>query len=158
MTYPILFAALAALGLLGLFFLRRRLRRRWIVVDGSNVMYWDQDVADIRTVRRVVAQLRQAGFHPLIWFDANAGYKLADRYMGPIPLARQLGVRAQQVRVAQKGTPADPFILSDARRLRAPVVSNDRFRDWWDDFPEAERGRQMIRGRVVGKDLKLDIS
>ena len=56
------------------------------------------------------------------------------------------------IRQAPAGTDADYFILSLARELDAAVVSNDRYRDRMDAFPEA-RDRDIrymiVNGEVV---------
>lgn len=148
------------LGLVALGFLSailRRLRRPVIVVDGSNVMFWADETARLDTVRAVIDRLSSAGFRPIVWFDANAGYRLADRYLGPRPLARRLGLSEACVRVAPKGTPADPLLLEMASRLDAPVVSNDRFRDWTHAFPDILTGERMVRGRIEAGVLRLEL-
>jgi hypothetical protein len=112
--------------------------RRWVVIDGSNVMFWEDETPS------------------LVWFDANAGYKLADRYMNPRDLSRAIGLSAKQVRVAPKGSPADPLLLDDAAKLESGIVSNDRYRDWVSRFPEVIRPEMMVRGRVEGGAALLD--
>lgn len=140
-------AAFWALLWLGLYLgQRRRPANRPILIDGSNVMHWDNGVPDINLVRRIVEALQSNAFSPSVVFDANAGYKLADRYMNEATLASQLGLPVKQVRVAPKGTPADPFLLQAARDMGAPIVTNDRFRDWAGDFPDIVQPQHLIRG------------
>jgi Zc3h12a-like ribonuclease protein len=132
--------------LLGLALIRSR--RRWIVVDGSNVLYWQNEKPSLYTVRVVVDELIAAGLRPVIWFDANVGYLVADRYLGPRPLARELGLSPRQVRVAPKGTPADPLLIAGADHLRARIVTNDRFRDWAESYPLVTDPARFVRGQV----------
>lgn len=122
--------------------------RAWIVVDGSNVLHWDDEVPAIATVARVVGELRSRGFVPVVWFDANVGYRIGDRYMGPALLARALDLPARQVFVAPKGTPADPLLLEGAAVLNARVVTNDRFRDWAADHPKIHEPGFLVPGRI----------
>jgi hypothetical protein len=122
--------------------------KAWIVVDGSNVLHWDGEVPAIATVARVVDDLRSRGFVPVVWFDANVGYRIGDRYMGPERLARALGLPARQVLVAPKGTPADPLLLEGAVVLNARVVTNDRFRDWTQDHPRIREPGFLVPGQV----------
>ena len=145
--------------------LRRRRRRRaqrpvqerrWVVIDGSNVMFGEDETPSLSTVTAVVGEVRRAGLTPLVWFDANAGYKLANRYMNPRDLSRAIGLSAKQVRVAPKGYPADPLLLDDAAKLDSGVVSNDRYRDWATRFPEVTRPELLVRGRVEGGAAQLD--
>lgn len=156
------YAIALALGLLVLFGLLLRLRRRpggprYAVVDGSNVMFWINEEARFDTLKSVLDHLLDAGFLPVVWFDANAGYKLAGRYMKPEALARALDLPRSRVKVAPRGTPADPLLLAQARKLGAPVVSNDRFRDWEEEFPELRDAAHMIRGRVRNGAIHLDV-
>jgi hypothetical protein len=120
----------------------------WIVVDGSNVMYWVDETPSLDTVRKVVTALRAEGFQPVVWFDANAGYLTLGRYLGPDLLSGQIGVARRQVFVAEKGVPADPLILRGAERLGARVVTNDRYRDWVERFPQVQEPGFLVRGRI----------
>ncbi len=119
---------------------------RWILVDGSNVMYWKDNRPDWLPLRQVVGQLGGRGFTPGVVFDANAGYKLTGAYMNDRALARALGIPAARVLVAPKGTPADVYLLETARDLQAPVVTNDRYRDWAESYPEIAEAGFLVRG------------
>lgn len=128
----------------------RRASRRVVVLDGSNILYWDEGEPSLATVRAVARRLRKQGWEPIFWFDANVGYKVGDRYLGPAALARQLSCRAEQVRVSPKGQPADPLLLQEAIERNARVLSNDRFRDWAQTFPQLRKGDLLMRSSVVG--------
>ena len=119
---------------------------RWVIVDGSNVMHWKDDTPQIETVREVLDHLSALGFSPGIVFDANAGHKLAGRYLHHAAFAELLGLAEDRVMVVNKGTPADATILAAARDLDARIVSNDRFRDWLDQHPEVDLPGALIRG------------
>jgi hypothetical protein len=93
---------------------------------------------------------------PLVWFDANAGYKVGDRYMNPRDLSRAIGLSRKQVRVAPKGSAADPLLLEDADKLGTEVVSNDRYRDWVSSYPRVIQPGVLVRGRVEGGAARLD--
>ncbi|QYK40901.1 MAG: hypothetical protein KF887_16115 [Paracoccaceae bacterium] len=120
--------------------------RNGIIVDGSNVMHWKGGVADLQTVRAVLDELARRGFTPGVIFDANAGYKLADRYMDDAELAALLGLPEDRVLVVPRGTPADHYILMAARDMQARVVTNDRYRDWAGEFPEVAEPGFLMRG------------
>lgn len=109
--------------------------QRWVVVDGSNVLYWGGAGPDLAVLQAVVADLQARGLTPAIWFDANVGYLIGNRYQGPVDMAQRLGLPHRQVFVAPKGTPADPLLLEGAKALDARVVSNDRYRDWTGQHP-----------------------
>jgi len=124
----------------------RRQRKKWIIVDGSNVMHWKSGKPDIGTVRDVVDELRGRGYTPGVVFDANAGYLLAGRYQHDKALSRQLDLPVDRVMVVPKGTPADPYILQSARDYGGRVVSRDQFRDWADAHPEITEPGHLVNG------------
>ncbi len=153
----LMYLIIGALALFAAFlFIRSRSRRNWIVVDGSNVLYWDGSTPNFESVREIVDILKDEGYQPLVWFDANVGYLIRDRYLGPVPLARMLQLPSSHVFVAQKGTPADPLLLKGAHRLKTRVVTNDRFRDWEDSFPMIREEGFLVRGYIKGDRIGLE--
>lgn len=143
-------AALAALLILtfALLLWRKRRKPRWVIVDGSNVMYWDGGTPNIAPVKAVLAELTRRGMTPGVVFDANAGYLLTGRYRHDYALGKMLGLPAERVMVVPKGTVADTYILAAARDLGAKVVTNDRYRDWSEAHPEVLEPGFLIRGGV----------
>lgn len=136
---------------------RRRARRHrdWILIDGSNVMYWKDNTPSMETLHDVVGDLRRRGLTPAVVFDANAGYLLENRYMGDADFARALNLPAAQVLVVPRGSPADPYLLAAARDHGARIVTNDRFRDWAKDHPEIAQDGYLVPGRYRGDALQL---
>lgn len=130
--------------------------RRWVVIDGSNVLYWQGESPSLGAVSAVLGEVRKAGLTPVVWFDANVGYKVGESYMNPSELARRLGISRKQVRVAPKGSPADPLLLQEAAKLGTGVVTNDRYRDWVASFPSVAEPGVLVRGRLEGGAVKLD--
>lgn len=120
-------------------------------------MHWRDNVADITVVRDVVIMLSSLGFTPGVAFDANAGYKVADRYMNEHAFSRILGLPVDRLLVVGKGVPADPTILAAARALDARIVTNDRYRDWIADHPEVLTPGHLIRGGYRDGRLWLDL-
>ncbi|MEZ5716258.1 MAG: hypothetical protein R3D85_14535 [Paracoccaceae bacterium] len=121
-----------------------------MLIDGSNVMHWNGGEPDIKVVRDVARALAANGYQVGVIFDANAGYKLAGRYLNEAALARQTGLAPAQIMVSPKGQPADGFLLEAARDMAAPIVSNDRFRDWQDAYPEIAEPGRLIHGTWQG--------
>lgn len=154
---PLALSVLSAAAALVLVLRRPRRAANWIVVDGSNVLHWDRETPDIQSVRYVLGALKSEGFEPLVWFDANAGYLICGKYLGPVALARMLELPARQVMIAPKGTPADPLLLDAARKLGARVVTNDRYRDWAEEFPQIREAGFLIRGRMGRDDFELEL-
>lgn len=116
-----------------------------VVVDGSNVMFWGGDPSHL-VLKHVIASLKSKGFSPYVIFDANVGYKLGDRYLDDAPMARLIGLPADQVLVVEKGVAADEWILKVATEQNVRVVSNDRFRDWKIRYPIVGKKNRIIRG------------
>ena len=137
---------------------RAKTGAKWIVVDGSNVMYWKDNTPQIDTVREVLGHLYAHGFTPGIMFDANAGYLLSGKYKHDGALAKLLGLPTNRVMVVSKGTPADPAILAAARDLGARVVTNDKFRDWAETYPEVHKPGHLIPGAYRAGELWLDLN
>jgi hypothetical protein len=148
-------AALVVVAVLLLFRRKAEADVPWIVVDGSNVMYWEGDKPSLMTVRSVLKAVEAEGFVPLVWFDANVGYLTQGAYLRPEQLSRMLGLARGQVAVAPKGTPADPLLLEEAVRMGARVVTNDRFRDWAEAHPAVTEPGFLVGGRVVGGEVRL---
>jgi hypothetical protein len=134
---------------------RRLFKRKHLVIDGSNVLHWNDNQPDIGIVRQTVRQVKSAGFTPGVIFDANVGYKIGGGYMDDPALARLLDLPVDQVLVVPKGVQADQYILKAARDLGAGIVTNDRYRDWAGEFPEVERPGFLITGSVRGDKISL---
>jgi hypothetical protein len=130
----------------------------WIVIDGSNVMYWEDGVPRLDTVRQVVQRLVGMGYAPGVMFDANAGYLLTGRYQNDAALGKALRLPMDRVLVVPKGVPADPYILNAARDLKARIVTNDRYRDWVGDYPEVVSAGFLIKGGFRSGALWLDVT
>ena len=128
-----------------------------VILDGSNVMYWKTDSPDLAPVRDVIATLMAHGLSPSVIFDANAGYLLYGKYWHDNDFAAALNLPDGRVTVVDKGTPADPLILQTARKTGARIVTNDRYRDWLDQFPEARKRGHLIRGGYRKGPLWLDL-
>lgn len=136
----------------------RRPAPRWILVDGSNVLHWQDGAPQVATLRAVVDHLTALGFAPSVVLDANAGYKIGDRYQHDAAFGRMLGMPVDRVMVAGKGTPADPVLLAAARDLGARIVTNDRYRDWAEAYPEVTNPGHLVRGGYRDGKLWLDLT
>jgi hypothetical protein len=117
-----------------------------ILVDGSNVMHWKDERPEILPVQSVIRELKRRGFTPGVVFDANAGYKLAGRYINELEFATLLDLPESQIFVVPKGAQADPYLLDAARSFEARIVTRDRFRDWAEAHPEVRKQGFLIRG------------
>lgn len=129
----------------------------WIILDGSNVMHWQDGTAQLGPLRDVIATLQERDFTPGVVFDANVGYKLEGRYLDEAALSRMLGLAPEQFMVVSKGEQADATILTTARYHAVRIVTNDRFRDWADSFPEISQSSTLVRGGYRNGQLWLDL-
>lgn len=159
--------------LAGLFLLLRLLQRQtssrqrkpkrpaqkkvWAIVDGSNVLHWADGEPSIDPLRAVTRRLLELGFSPRVFFDANAGYLLSGRYLHDRDFENILRLQSSSVTVVAKGTIADEAILREARRLNAIVVTNDRYRDWAEMFPEVQTNGFLMHGKYTSNGLMLDV-
>ncbi len=120
-----------------------------ILIDGSNVMYWRGDQADVCVVRLVVGALTARRFAPTVYFDHSIGQT-------PAALAAAVGLAEGDVIVAPRGTPADPLLLSASDAGRVQIVSRDRFRAWHAAFPGL-RASWLVTGEI-GKGGRVSFS
>jgi hypothetical protein len=122
--------------------------RQIVLIDGSNVMHWMDNTPQLAPLLQVVHDLSRRGMKPGVVFDANVGYKLMGKFLGERDLSRLLSLPRDQILVVPKGKPADPFLLETARDLKARIVTNDRYRDWTDRFPDVAQPDTLIRGEM----------
>lgn len=119
---------------------------RPIVVDGSNVMHWGGDPS-MMVLRRVLGELGNRGYEPIVYFDANVGYKLIGEHLDARALAAQLGIPQHNIVVAPSRTPADPILIERAVTNDWRIVTNDRFLDWKQQFPKLGDRNFLVKGR-----------
>ena len=145
----------ALLGLVVLVGLRRlggpkpgtkALPRNSILVDGSNVLFWGGDGPSAKVLSRVLRALEKKGYVPIVYFDANVGYVLADRFYNETKLAGLIDVQKRHICVVDKGVIADEAILAFASEHRLRVITNDNFRDWRVQFPHADKKGVLVGG------------
>lgn len=106
-----------------------RWNHRLAVIDGSNVAHWGDDgFADLDAVKSIVHILKKDGSTPIVIFDANIGFKVADKHMSVEELVKVLGGDVE-VEIVKSGTVADRRIVELAEQRKAIIVSNDLFRD-----------------------------
>lgn len=125
-----------------------------IVIDGTNVMYWEDNQPDLTTLRTVVAALMKRGYLPYVFLDASSRHHLRDKSLNESGFARALGLHIKRVIVCPASTEADEFLLRFARDQGLPVVSNDRFGDRKQIADNIKRVRGVIaNGKPVFEGL-----
>jgi hypothetical protein len=119
------------------------------LVDGSNVAHATEGgEARLANIRRMCEKLAEQGYEPIVVVDAALRHQIDDRD------GYEAMVDDGRIRQAPAGTDADYFILSFARELDASVVSNDRFKDRLDAFPDARE--RVIRYMIVNDEVVLE--
>jgi hypothetical protein len=126
-----------------------------IVVDGSNVMHWGGEPS-LKVLARILRDVEGRGYVPIVFFDANVGYKIGERYHDEEALASLIGIRFDHICVVSKGVIADESMLMFASDHGLRVITNDYFRDWRTQFPHAARKGTLVRGRLNEGNVKWD--
>lgn len=122
---------------------------RVAVVDGSNIAYAEMSASGKPKVSNIVGvcrNLRERGFRPVVIVDASLRHVVDD------PDQLEGLMDEQDVRQAPAGTQADYFVLEVADDLGAPVVSNDGFDEYREQYPWIEERRiplMIVGGEVV---------
>jgi hypothetical protein len=123
-------------------------QRRVAIVDGSNVAHSTERSVRLDNIRKICGKLEEEGFDPVVVVDAPLRHQIDDDH------AYEGMVQNGKIHQAPAGTDADYFILSFARKLDAHVVSNDRFKEYREGFPE-EMDR-LIRYMIVEDEVVLE--
>lgn len=122
---------------------------RTVIVDGSNVAHSSEgEKAMLENIRLVREKLIEEGYEPIVLADAALRHQIDDGEG-----FEQL-VEAGTIKQAPAGTDADYFILSFARELDANIVSNDRFKDRVEAFPEVKK--RVIRYMIVNGEVVFE--
>ena len=121
---------------------------RIALIDGSNVAHAGAAKALLRNINLVRDKLIAEGMKPIVVADAALRHHIDEneRY--------ERMVDRGEIRPAPAGTDADYFLLSFARELDAAIVSNDRFSDLADGFPDARD--RIIRYMIVADEVVLE--
>src|SRR3954467_9104687 len=119
------------------------------IVDGSNVAHSSEGTAArLFNIQLVCEKLIEEGYEPVGAVDAGRRQQIDNRQ------AYEKLVDEGKLRQAPAGTDADYFILAFARELAASIVSNDRFKDRMQSFPEARD--RVIRYMIVADEVVLE--
>lgn len=122
---------------------------RLALVDASNVAHSTEgERPRLENILLVREKLLEEGLEPIVVADAALRHQIDDR------AGYERLVDDGAVKQAPAGTDADYFILSFARELEAAIVSNDRFRDRIDKYPEVRE--RIIRYMIVAGEVVLE--
>lgn len=134
-----------------------------IFIDGSNLIYWSKTQnIDIRPLAELCNYLRVANISFLVYFDANIKYVLETAGKPMFPKQRDTNdlqalfdLFIHEIEVVPGGTQADNFILQRAAIENGLVISNDRYRDFDEEYPWIKNPNRVHRGGVSGGNLYI---
>jgi hypothetical protein len=130
----------------------KKIKQKKIVIDGTNVMYWDGDGAQMATLKIVIDYLKQKNYAPIVFLDASSRHHLGDKSLNERGFAKALGLSKGKVMVCPAQTEADVFILKFAKQQDLPVLSNDRFAD----RKAQAKGLNIVKGIIASGRPILD--
>ena len=120
-----------------------------VIVDGSNVAHSSEGERPLlENILAVRDKLVEEGYEPVILADAALRHQIDEEN------AFEKMIESGEIKQAPAGTDADYFILSFARELEATIVSNDRFKDRVEAFPEVRD--RVIRYMIVNGEVVLE--
>jgi hypothetical protein len=120
-----------------------------VIIDGSNVAHSSEGPrAQLGNIHVIRDKLVEEGYEPIIVADAALRHQIDDEG------AFERMVENGEIKQAPAGTDADYFILSFARELDANVVSNDRFKDRVQAFPEIRE--RVIRSMIINGEVVFE--
>jgi hypothetical protein len=122
------------------------------VIDGANVALQErthEGKARMESLMKMRSTLEERGYRPIIIVDASLRHDIDDR--------RQFEHMEDDGVIYQSpaGTQADYFVLRTAEEQNAIVVSNDRFKDYRDQFPWLREPGRRVPFMIVGGDIML---
>jgi hypothetical protein len=128
---------------------QRQARSNVVLVDGSNVAHSSEGGAPrLANILAVRDKLIEEGLDPIIVVDAALRHQIDDdrRF--------EALVEGGTIRQAPAGTDADYFLLEFAEEFDASIVSNDRFRDRIEKYPELRS--RLVKYMIVGDEVVLE--
>lgn len=132
-----------------------RLAGRTILVDGTNVCFWNRNDASLAPVLALAKALDAEGADWQACFDASTRHHLAKGGNGDDAAYEEL-LRTRPGRFAEAPgrTCADVFLLeAAAAEPRSVVITNDRYRDHEGRYPFVKDRRRFAPGGVFRNQL-----
>jgi hypothetical protein len=123
--------------------------REVVVIDGANVAYEERSAGGqpkLSNLLKVRSELEERGFEAVILVDASLKYDIDDQSQ------LETLIQSQQVRQVPAGTDADYFIIQLSDQFNARVVTNDRYKDYLEQYPWINDRRlpyMIVKGEVV---------
>lgn len=120
-----------------------------ILVDGSNVLFWQGGHAQSGAPLLVIGALKARRFVPSVYFDHSVHRHLNEEDLNSLR-------SVAQVNIAPRGTPADGLLLDACAQGRIQIVSCDKYQAWRSSHPRLRR-YWLVSGRI-GKGGRVSFS
>lgn len=137
---------------------RLRLDEKTAVFDGSNIYHFGHDNGlDAQPLGEIAHRLRTQGYRIVCFFDANIFHRLGEH--GAFPRGERhswamlediFGLNGDEIYVVPSGVQADRYILECLENMPISfAVTNDRFRDYADQYPDVMKDNLWRKGVVI---------
>lgn len=120
-----------------------------ILIDGSNSLFWRGGQAQASLPEMLVHALRARRFAPHLYFDHSIGRHMQQSQLDDL-------AQLATVIIARRGSQADGLMLDACAGGRIQIVSNDKFRNWRDAYPNLRKD-WLVSGRI-GKGGRVGFS
>lgn len=138
-----------------------RLDEKTAVLDGSNIYHLGHDNGlDAQPLGEIAHDLRAQGYRIVCFFDANIFYTLGEhgafrsgKRHSLVMLERIFGLKENEIYIVPSGVQADKYILECLKNM--PIcfaVTNDRFRDYANQYPTVMKDNLWRKGVVISGD------
>ena len=138
------------------------------LLDGSNILHWGKAGrgVSLRPVLAIAEELKRRGESYQVYFDASARHLLKSAAGELEQYEKLLADDPDHFQQVPAGTRADDFLLLIASQdSSARIMTQDRFKDYADRYPQVVRADRLLPGMVVrdqiyfpGIDLKIPFS
>ena len=127
------------------------------LIDGTNVCGWGKagsnDPLNLMPLIRLVRELRHArGDIFLCIFDASTRHKLAQ---GQDRLLDELLKCKDYFAEVTGGVRADDFLLNEADKSGAVIITNDRYREYQPKYPRVADDKRLIKSAILASKLSI---
>lgn len=123
--------------------------RRKLVLDGNNIAFYmsTNGTPQVSNLLRAYQSLKSTGYRPIIVVSAALKYRIDQ------PDILQSLKNRKIVIESPRGTDDDLTIIQLAKQRNANIISNDRFLDWRERYPQLDS--RLIRYRMTPSGLIL---
>ena len=105
-----------------------------LYVDIANILYMDRHgdgKLKVKNIPKLIETLKGRGYSPILIADASIKHEMGDKKKYERMVVEKI------VREAPEGRPAEFFILEQARKEDCKFLTNDLYRDSFDNFDKA---------------------